>query len=309
MKPHTFHQKFCALRSSPALASLARPIKPNFFQAPVTIKKRSRHFATTCTSRQDDIMKTTIVPEIVPNKLPIENANSKQGNLNRLIGTLYEIHSIKCMKEILFMKDLVHIGKRGSQDGGIDIRGWLYSNQETATQSCLSQDRQGNADKPDQAQQLDNADHTKQERFIRVIAQCKCSRGELKIVRELEGLVGSSPTHTNSSTLKPTLGLLFASRGFTSASLARAERSPFPLVLVSLDMPSSLVLSLDGAVKDNIEPNNHQCKISNCYPNPVAVRLINPFEFIRVSKLTSDGLPAEQSWILVNRSINKPHVF
>ncbi|WAR60774.1 hypothetical protein PtB15_13B18 [Puccinia triticina] len=210
--------KFCALRSSPALASLARPIKPNFFQALVTIKKRSRHFATTCTSRQDDIMKTTIVPEIVPNKLPIENANSKQGNLNRLIGTLYEIHSIKCMKEILFMKDLVHIGKRGSQDGGIDIRGWLYSNQETATQSCLSQDRQGNADKPDQAQQSDNADHTKQERFIRVIAQCKCSRGELKIVRELEGLVGSSPTHTNSSTLKPTLGLLFASRGFCQSS-------------------------------------------------------------------------------------------
>ncbi|KAA1095780.1 hypothetical protein PGTUg99_030276 [Puccinia graminis f. sp. tritici] len=304
MKPHSFQQKIAALRSSSAQVFLARPSKPKLIDPAVSIEKRSRNLTITPTSGQDAIAKPTPTTEINTENLSEKHAELQRRKNYNLIGNLYEKHSIKCMKEVLLMKDLVHVGKRGSQDGGIDIRGWLYSNHRTAIQA-QPQDRPVEADKPNQAQQSEDADHDKQERrFIRAIAQCKCARVELKIVRELEGLVASSSTYNNPLDSKPTIGLLFASRGFTSASLTRAERSPFPLVLVSLDLPPTF-LSLSDVESEGVDQMNHRCKISHCYPNPVAVRLIHPFEFIRVSKLTSDGLPAEQSWILVNRTINK----
>jgi hypothetical protein len=204
------------------------------------------------------------------------------------------------MQEILLMKDLVHVGKRGSHDGGIDIRGWLYSNHKSET---LGQplDRQAEEVEP-----LGGVENEKQDRFIRAIAQCKCSRVDLKLVRELEGLVASSSAYTHPTAPRATVGLLFAARGFTSASLTRAKSSPFPLILVSLDLPASLLASLGDASSEGIYDHNHACKISHCYPNPIAAQLIRPFEFIRISKLTSDGLPAEQSWILINRTVNKP---
>ncbi|POV97601.1 hypothetical protein PSHT_14480 [Puccinia striiformis] len=292
---NSFCPKICTLRSPSAPVSSTRLIYLTSSELLGTLEKRSRRCATPPSRRFNQTEKFTTSAETNSQNVCVEHVNTKRGNRYNLLGRLYEEHSLKCMQKILLMKDLVHVGKRGSQDGGIDVRGWLYSNYSTETQVRAPDDQEM------QAQTFQEKQRTlpwkTEERFIRAIAQCKCSRVDLKLVRELEGLVASGPTYTNPSDSKPTgtIGLLFAARGFTSASLTRAERSPIPLILVTLDLPSTLLSSPD---------NDHQCKISHCYPNPTAVRLIHPFKFIRVSKLTSDGLPAEQSWILVDQTIN-----
>jgi len=295
------HQIYVLRLSSSELSCQARSFKTQSFEPPGAIERRTRRFSTSPASRDNQVADPPAAVEINPDETSVEHFNTPQRKNYSLIGNLYEQHSLKCMQEILLMKDLVHVGKRGSQDGGIDIKGWLYSNHKTEI-SAEQHEGQGG----DQVKQTKGVVNQKQERFIRAIAQCKCSRVELKLIRELEGLVASSSTYTNPNASRPTIGLLFAARGFTSASLTRAERSPFPLILVTLDLPSTLLLSLDDDDSARIYGNNHLCKISHCYPNPIAVQLIRPFEFIRVSKLTSDGLPAETSWILVDRTIIKP---
>lgn len=295
------HQIYVLRLSSSELSCQARSFKPQSFQPRGAIERRTRRFSISAASRDNQVVGPPAAAEIYPDETSVEHFNTPQRKNYSLIGNLYEQHSLKCMQEILLMKDVVHVGKRGSQDGGIDIRGWLYSNHKTE----ISAPQHGGPG-GDQVEQTKGIDNQRHERFIRAIAQCKCSRVELKLIRELEGLVASSSTYINPNASRPTIGLLFAARGFTSASLTRAERSPFPLILITLDLPSTLVLSLDDVDSARIYGNNHLCKISHCYPNPIAVQLIRPFEFIRVSKLTSDGLPAEQSWILVDRTIIKP---
>ncbi|PLW53549.1 hypothetical protein PCANC_07234 [Puccinia coronata f. sp. avenae] len=299
MKPNTLQQQVCALRfSSSALICQTRLLHSYSLKSLVEAGKRSRCFVTSPTRRVDQASKPTTVTKIDPGNSSNPAILKAQGRKSyRLMGNLYEKHSLRCMQEILLMKDLVHVGKRGSHDGGIDIRGWLYSNHKSET---LGQplDRQAEEVEP-----LGGVENEKQYRFIRAIAQCKCSRVDLKIVRELEGLVASSSAYTHPTAPRATVGLLFAARGFTSASLTRAKSSPFPLILVSLDLPASLLASLGDASSEGIYDHNHACKISHCYPNPIAAQLIRPFEFIRISKLTSDGLPAEQSWILINRTV------
>lgn len=163
-------------------------------------------------------------------------------HLRTATGRKYEHHAIAFMSapvhgQGLGLIDIFHRGLRSSRDGGIDISGtWPLT------------------------------------RPLRVVAQCKDSRAELRFIRELEATLVTPPDSP------PVLGILFASRGFTKPALERAQSSSLPILLIHLLSP-------------RLDPNGLRdgFGLKGAYPNTLAQTLMDPIRFVSAYEPGSEG--------------------
>lgn len=180
-------------------------------------------------------MASSILKQIVRTRLYSTSPPPVLPHLRTATGRLYEHQAIKFMTTApsdpqpgLGIGQVVHTGLRASRDGGVDARGWW------------DLPRVGS---------------------IRVLVQCKDARAELRMVRELEGVINQSPN---------VLGIFFASRGFTRPALTRAQASALPILL--LHLPSSRLAPF--------KESSHHFSLLSAYANPVAAALLAPLSFV-----------------------------
>ncbi|KAG0150708.1 hypothetical protein CROQUDRAFT_668343 [Cronartium quercuum f. sp. fusiforme G11] len=167
-------------------------------------------------------------------------------------GCIYERHAITFMSAPVLAQGLglvqvFHRGLRSSHDGGIDV---------SATWPLTPP--------------------------LRVLAQCKDSRVELRFIRELEGTLVTTPNSP------PVLGILFASRGFTRPALERAQSSSLPILLIHLLSPRLDPTATEGGFG-----------LKGAYPNSMAETLLEPIRFVS-AYTSSSGRGLERKPVLWN---------
>lgn len=214
---------------------------------------------------------------------------------NSAIGTAFELSTLNYLINLKPPIKLTLLKVGGSNDRGIDLRGWWEISTNTLSAATST------STLPTPIPQFKSKIRTEIKRRNRwsVLVQCKCESKSIgpNIVRELEGTLAYELDNTSNS--KPisergdtklksqssTIGILVSQKGFSKEALLRADTSTFPISLVELDFRP-----VEGSDENNLVAKldaNKKPVYSSITFNPALKRLLGMIEIVDINRKRS----------------------